>query len=292
MAEITLRYPDPFPMEVCEAIRAHAVAEFPKESCGLIVEEAGGIRYLECENLAADPTKEFVIDNSITLYWLQRGALRGCAHSHPMGPAYPSFADEAQQIASGVPWGVVPMLAINRHDPPPTEDDHAPTGEWSDEPHVSATDILWWGDQLPRVPLKNRKFIWAIFDCWALVRDFYLQETGIVLHEVPCHVDFIDRGDNMFLNNVENAGLRNLGKISMAELRRGDILLGHLKGKFPNHAGVYLGGDDFLHHPPNGVSGEANLLRWWPHMDTVLRHDGYDEAASLWAARGEVRPGA
>jgi proteasome lid subunit RPN8/RPN11 len=284
VVDIVLRYPDPFDPSVCEAIRQHALAEYPKESCGLVVEEDGGVRYLPCENIAADPTKEFEIASDITLKWMQRVALKACVHSHPDGPAHPSFKDEAQQIASGVPWGIVPILAINRTDPQPTEEDPTPVGEWNDKPMLSACDIVWWGDQLPRVPLENRKFVWCIFDCWALVRDFYLQEAGIVLYEVPCHENFVDRGDNMFLTNVENAGLRNLGKISMSELRRGDILLGHLRGEHPSHAGVYLGGDDFLHHPPRSVSGVANLLRWWPHIDTVLRHDGFDEAASLRAA--------
>lgn len=278
--EVVLRYPDPYPAQVVADILSHARDEYPKECCGIVVEEAGQFRYIPCDNIHAEPEKAFEIDPKITIEWMQRGALRACVHSHPDGPNHPSYRDQEQQVATGLPWGVVPVIGVTL----PQSEEAKEAGE----PAKTATipgDIIWWGDQLPRVSLYNRRFIWGVFHCWTLMRDFYLAETGIQLMFLPCHDDFIPRGDNMFLDNVENAGLRNLGKVDMSELRRGDILLGHLRGEFPNHAGVYLGGDDFLHHPPDALSGTATLLRWWPHIDTVLRHDRFDEAASLWAAR-------
>jgi len=135
---------------------------------------------------------------------------------------------------------------------------------------------LWWGDDLPIEPLERRKFIWGIYHCWSLYRDWWRLEHDITLPNFACPEDFAEEGVNIFLDNVVAAGLKDMGKLDMGDLKRGDMLLGHLRGDIPNHCGIYLGGDDFLHHAPDQASGKANLLRWWPHIDTVFRYDDRD----------------
>jgi cell wall-associated NlpC family hydrolase len=142
------------------------------------------------------------------------------------------------------------------------------------------SEIIWWGDKLPIAPLERRRFIWHVFHCWALARDWYRLEWGVTLPNFACDPDFVDTGHSIFLDNFERAGLRNLGKVDMSCLQVGDMLVGHVRGGFPNHCGIYVGGDDFLHHPPGAPSGTVNLLRWWPHIDTVMRYERQDATSA------------
>lgn len=250
---VTIRNADPFPEEVIAAAKAHAIRVYPQESCGLIV-EAG---YVECENVHIDPLNWFEIDARIMAKYMKKGPILAVVHSHPEGPNFPSVSDQQGQIQSGLTWGIVPVIGTNEGD------DIVPV----------ASDIVWWGDALPIAPLERRRFVWGIFHCYALWRDWVRLEWGVTPPNFPCSPDFVEEGYSIFVDNCEQAGLRNLGKIEMSELEVGDMLVGHVKGAFPNHCGVYLGGDDFMHHQPNKISGKDNLLRWWPFIDTVMRYD-------------------
>lgn len=253
-APVILRHPDPFDLAVVEDIKNHAVEAYPNESCGFVVPDVG---YIRCDNTHPEPDKYFRVDPNDTAQALQRGAT-AFVHSHPNGPNYPSFADQQGQIDSELIWGIVPVIGTN------VEEDIVPV----------PSDILWWGDKLPPQPLEKRKFIWGIFHCYQLYRDWAKLEWGVSIPNFACEIDFVDERYDIFVDNCERAGLRNLGKIDMSELEVGDMLVGHLRGDIPNHCGIYLGGDDFLHHPTGGASAKTNLLRWWPHIDTVMRYDG------------------
>lgn len=254
---VTLRHADPFDIEVLDAIKAHAVECYPDESCGLVLRDGDSTWYRPCTNVHSSPEKAWEIGQEEILEAMEGKELLAVVHSHPNGPNYPSLTDQEQQLISGDTWGIVPVHGTN-------------VGE---EIVPIPSDIIWWGDKLPMPPLKRRRFIWGVFHCYQLYRDWIKQEWGVVIPAFPCSIDFVKDGYSIFLDNCEQAGLRNLGKVDMSELQVGDMLVGHLRGDFPNHCGVYLGGDDFLHHPQDGVSGEANLLRWWPHIDTVFRYD-------------------
>lgn len=260
MKTVTLRHPDPFPLDVIEDIKAHALAMFPHEAVGFVMPEG----YMPVDNVHSDPENHFEVNPVDTAMALEGGVL-ALVHSHPDGQPIPSYHDQVMQIDSGLTWGIVPVVGINE----------------GDEIIPQAGEITWWGDALPIAPLERRRFLWGVFHCWSLYRDWLRLEYGIVLPNFACDRDFVDDGHNIFIENCERAGLRNLGKIDMSRLQVGDMLVGHVKGEHPNHCGVYLGGDDFLHHAPGTASGKANLLRWWPHIDTVFRYDGLENATPL-----------
>jgi proteasome lid subunit RPN8/RPN11 len=253
---VTLRHPDPFSPTIVDSIKKHAVECYPEESCGVVVSTKKGPIYVPCKNVHAEPTTSWKVSAEQTAKALTKGDILAVVHSHPEGPNYPSVVDQTQQIAGGEIWGIVPVIGTdvgNERVPVPS-------------------DILWWGDNLPPVPLERRRFIWGIFHCYQLYRDWFKQEYGVLLPTFAYSFDTFAEED-VFVRNCERVGFRNLGLIDMKNLLPGDMLVGHIRGRCPNHCGVYLGGDDFLHHPQNGVSGIALLSRWWEHIDTVFRYE-------------------
>lgn len=249
---VTTRNPDPFGPEIITAIKEHAIREYPNEAVGFVMPDG----YLPARNIHSDPANHFIVDPETTALASEHAL--AFVHSHPEGQPTPSYHDQKSQIADGRVWGIVPVMTLYNEP----------------EPQVVANDITWWGDSLPIPPLEGRKFLWGVFYCWTLYRDWMRTERGILLPNFPSDPDFKEVGEDIFLIHCEDAGMRNLGKIAIEDLQVGDMLVGHLRGRFPNHCGVYIGGDHLLHHAPSSLSGRAPLLRWWPYIDTVFRYDG------------------
>jgi len=94
-----------------EQIEAQAKAEYPSECCGLIVEDAGQLRAVACENLQDEMHAKHPEDfsrTSATAYFIDpkiimenADALRCIYHSHPDHGAY--FSEEDQLVAA--PFG-------------------------------------------------------------------------------------------------------------------------------------------------------------------------------------------
>ena len=92
-----------------EEIRAHGAAEYPFESCGMVlVRDGDGERVvLKCENVARWVEKEYVVHPDD----LRRGMilvgegfrLAVIYHSHVDGPATFSIEDRRRAILAGVP---------------------------------------------------------------------------------------------------------------------------------------------------------------------------------------------
>lgn len=74
-----------------QAILEHAAQCYPKEACGLIVDDA----YLPCKNIAADDER-FEIDPSDYIKCSLLGDIKAVVHSHPDGSVSPSQPDKVQ----------------------------------------------------------------------------------------------------------------------------------------------------------------------------------------------------
>lgn len=92
----------------------HALAEYPRESCGLLVIIEGQETYLPCRNLAQG-SDHFILDPMDYLRADDRGEIVGIVHSHPDAPALPSEDDIIAQQASGLPWHIVSVPKVNWH---------------------------------------------------------------------------------------------------------------------------------------------------------------------------------
>ena len=88
-----------------ERFAKHAMLDGTRETCGLIVQTAGGPEFVPCENRHANPDRAFRIDRDLLE---QHGAaVLAVCHSHVGADARPSEADRAQQKAMGIPWLIV-----------------------------------------------------------------------------------------------------------------------------------------------------------------------------------------
>lgn len=208
----------------------HAKEEFPLESCGVIVDG----KYCPEKNVHENPTKSFRLSREAWTYSTYPGEakLEGIVHSHPNGPEYPSSNDMVSQIASAVPWCIVPVYARS--------DDSNETIEG--EP-------FWFGDQLLAPPLLGRKFRHGVTDCYSLIRDWYKLNRGIDLNEIPRDWNWWDKGQNLYMIGFPKAGFEEVAVNNNPAV--GDVALVAIGSSTINHAGVYIGHEKIMHHPAN-----------------------------------------
>ena len=237
-----------------EQIRLHAVAEYPRESCGLILSNG---EYLPCENTAADPEHDFRIATKTMTQ-----DIAAVVHSHPDGPGEPTASDMQSQIACGVPFGI--CVSYKDYAEPP----------------------FFWGDSLPVPPLLGRQFRHGpsgndgCGDCYALVRDYYRQERGVTLLDFPRDNDWWRNGEDLYTAHFVEAGFRPLTAAEQPE--RGDVAMIVVpRSDVVNHAAIYLGEGLFLHHLYNRLSVREPVGRWQRHIVRWIRYDPASDSARL-----------
>lgn len=215
--------------EIETAIRAHAVAEYPRECCGLVIKEGGREVYLRCRNVAAGGRQgdHFVMAKADYFAAADRGDLLALVHSHPDMPARPTQADRVSCEASGITWFIVRVDGA---------DGSVETGEIEE---LSPSGY--------RAPLEGREFYHGVLDCYALVRDWFEQERGVTLP------DFVRRdnwwgdgsGEDLYMKYFRSAGFE---PVELEDLQVGDCFLMQVRAKVVNHAAVYVGDGKILHH--------------------------------------------
>lgn len=248
--------------EAVKAAQLHALEAYPKESCGVVVDEV----YHRCENVAENPELDFKISVQEYARFDSMGVLKAVIHSHPNALAAPSAADMQGQIASGVVWGIV-----------------STDGERASEPFL-------WGDQLPIAPIIGRPFIHGISDCFSLIRDCFrlgkveLAKQGVtewpydpvVFPIYPRNDEWWAHGENLYEDNFGKIGWR---EITQDQVRPGDAFMLKVKSDKLNHAGLYIGNGLILHHLPTRVSRREPVGIWARSADIWLRWEGLPDAS-------------
>jgi cell wall-associated NlpC family hydrolase len=218
--------------KVTEAFKAHVLAEYPNEACGLVIADA----YYPCKNTSPEPTKTFRMEmRERTELEIKHGPITALLHSHPYelsksrcfyngqyNPAWPTEVDQASFLEDNVPWGIV-----------------ATGGE-------GITDYIWMNED-EIAPFERRTFGVFVADCYTCVRDWHRINTGIVMPNVVRKYAYWEEGLNIIEDNLVK--LKNATKYPVEKAQRGDIAVFAMNGsKVINHMGVVLGDNKFFHH--------------------------------------------
>lgn len=226
-----------------QAIMAHALAESPRECCGVLVDVDGELEYVGCRNMADHPLQQFAIHHQDYAKAEERGEIVAIVHSHPFASVEPSEADRTACEASGMPW-----IIVN----PQTEAMH----QFAPEGHEA--------------PLIGRTFVYGVHDCYSVIRDHYKRELGIALPDVDREeFGWWKNGKNLYVEQFERVGFVDVHDAP----RKHDCFLMQVQSNVSNHAAVYLGDNLILHHLVNQLSRRDIYGGYWmQHTSHVLRY--------------------
>jgi len=228
--------------KVLADIYAHAEEAFPEECCGLVVNVGHELRIVRADNVSHAPRESFKIDPVFYLRHVDNVEL--IYHSHPNSSSALTDADKASSERVGKPFIVVgwPAGDVSRY---------VPDGSVA--------------------PLEGRSFVYGIFDCLAIVEDYYA-EQGIDLPRAERPPYNWWEGTRDYAGEwYERNGFKLVSQLEM--LQEGDVLVMRIGPcKVPNHVGVYLNGSLILHHTLDGLSRvEVYGGYWRKHTVKVLR---------------------
>ena len=223
------------------AMREHAMSLPDQEVCGLIAAD----KYWPCKNTHPSPSQFFAIAAKDYARIERKGPIQGIFHSHIDRQSKFSAEDVKGCKASQTPW-VLFCLG---------------TSEWS------------YADASGNAPFLGRPWVYGIYDCYSLFRDFYKREFNIQLADYNRGAEFEWASPEwrMFEKNVKDQGFI---EVESAE-RKGDMLLMQLQSPFPNHTGVLINPSRniFYHHLLDRFSEENVYGGYWAkHTNKVLRH--------------------
>lgn len=213
----------------------HAKQVHPAESCGLVVDGT----YIPGTNVADDPTETFHISPDD---WQPADII---VHSHPQGQRYLSGADRSAQHKTRCDWWLVVK-----------NDTANTTDNW---------EII----KYRYAPLlRGRTFAYGTQDCYGLVEDAYML-CGIDLMKYERKGEAQEIKDNAFLSNLPKAGFY---QVKFDEIQQGDVILTSICGN-ANHACIYIGNEQILHHPRGGLSRRENMgSTLYKSLHSVWRH--------------------
>ena len=215
------------------------VEKFPEEGCGILLNKRGKLYWIPCENKSDNPTEDFYIDPKEYIKAGLSGDIYAIVHSHPEGSEEPSEADIQTSNFLGIPYHIYSLETMKKYE-------HIP-------------------EQL-KSPLLGREYLFGKYDCYSLVRDYY-SDLGITLPSIPFEDDWWLKGLNYFDDLVEPFGF-----VDVEQPEKHDMIIFQVFCEVPNHCGVYLGEDIFLHHAVNRLSCRESLYSGWrQHVKRFIR---------------------
>lgn len=243
--------------KVMTAAAAHAEAEYPRESCGLIVARGRALSYWPCKNLSATPAEHFIMDPLDLAAAEDVATVVAVVHSHPDAPSTPSAADRKMCEGYGVGGGQpLPWLIFEVRE-------------------GRAVGSTYFEPSGYEAPLLNRPFFHGVLDCYALVQDVYAREFDIVL-------PYFDRtdgwwmGDNapeLYLDNVQACGFSLVRDTD--PMQPGDLVLMQLRSLRANHAGVFLGDRRLKECPGLFPVPDCMIHHCYGHLSERVTYGGY-----------------
>ncbi|HCM1914665.1 TPA: phage tail protein [Salmonella enterica subsp. salamae serovar 28:r:e,n,z15] len=229
---------------LADKILAHARWCSPQESCGYVVQAGSDTIYLPCKNTSLEPTMYFRMVPEDFLRASAMGEVTALVHSHPGGVPYLSEADRRLQLQTGLPWWLVCDETIHKFRPVPF--------------------------------LTGREFKHGITDCYTLFRDAY-HLAGIDMADYPREDEWWTQGKNHYLDNLKQEGFY---QVSADDARPGDILICCFGSSVANHAAIWCGDGELLHHVPEQLSKRERYTdKWQRRTHSIWRHRQWHASA-------------
>lgn len=237
-----------------KAIEKHALADYPRECCGLIIADGGKQKYIPCRNMAEN-NLDFRMSAEDYASAEDVGQVLAVVHSHIDRDPFPTEADKVGCENSELPWHVVSVCKDAGDECPSVKDWHEfePTG-------YSA-------------PLVGREFFHGSLDCYGLIRDFYSREMGIDLpnYERPDFWWQDKESGELYLDNLEDAGFYVID----GEPQFGDMILMQYRSEKTNHGGIYIGDRELSTQPGLHPVPNAMLHHPMPRLSERVVYSGY-----------------
>ena len=223
-----------------DELRAYAQSTPEEEVCGII---AGG-QFFPCTNIHPFPLKNFGI-SAKDYARLEEIGIEAVFHSHTGFNNQFSRHDIVSCKAINLPWV---MYCVG-------------TNSWHEMDPTGGAFYL------------ERPWIYGVYDCYGLVRDYFNKEFGILLDDYERGEEFEWKSSEwrMFEKNFKGQGFVEVDKLQ----KRGDIVLMQLQADFPNHVGVLHSPDrNIFYQHLLGRLSEANVYGgyWQKCTAKILRH--------------------
>jgi proteasome lid subunit RPN8/RPN11 len=224
-----------------------ACYEKNEEACGLLLNN-GQVEW--CQNCAVEPEVDFAIDSRLYAVW--EPIVIAIYHSHINGNRNFTPADVLLAKRTGKPLILYDVV------------------------HSQFSFI----DPTGKTPLLGRDFVYGIYDCFSLIRDWYGQELGIELKDYDRDSIYSGEGDSLIWDSwdwdIIDRNTRDWGFHQVKTPRRGDVIGMSLGGTntHVNHLALYLGEDRFIHQLLNRKSCEEVWGEPWVSYTTKFwRHE-------------------
>lgn len=242
-----------------KAIREHAVRDFPREACGLVLMKGGKEKYKPCRNISIDSEDSFAMDPEDYAAAEVEGEIIAVVHSHPNASAKPSAGDLVSIEEEQLPFFIISVYK------------DLLTGE------VVAGDHTITAPSGYEAPLVGRTWCPPQLDCYSIVRDYYQRTLDITLPDFETVLRtgawWEDRNnESLYVKHFESAGFVRVD----GPPKEHDVIIMTLQSQAgPNHSAIYLGDETghILHHLYGRLSGRAPYGGYWldnTHM--IVRH--------------------
>lgn len=247
-----------FPKEIEQLFWQHAIEQYPKEACGLIID--GGTQYIPMKNIHETPRINFRMNFAEFNEYYMAGRVSALMHSHtashPVPNKFPSRMDMVMQEKMQVPWGIVHISESRDIDGP-----------------------FYFGDQVPIAPLIGRVFRPNVHDCFVLLRDIYRIEEKVTLPIFPREAFWWQAKKNVLGENFEKAGFERIDK---TQLTKNNVILSSLSApasnKVVNHIMIVRENGLVYHHLRDRLSRPDPLNMWVNAGSVFLKYVGPRDA--------------
>lgn len=219
----------------------YAQEKAPEEACGIIADG----RFFPLNNAHPRPTESFAIEAK-EYAAIEPLGIEAIFHSHLGFENYFSMHDIKSCKESNLPWVMYCVGTNSWHEMDPTGN----------------------------APYLERPWIYGIYDCYGLVRDYFKNEFSIELDDYERGAEFEWKSPEwrMFEKNFTKQGFE---EIEDNNLKQGDVLLMQLQADFPNHVGIiHSPSQNIFYQHLLGRLSEANIYGgyWQKCTNKVLRH--------------------